>query len=179
MSISGDVVAVGSPGYPFGTRFGAAYVFRRNGTLPPGQQWVQEGGALTASDGQFNDNLGGQNMGPSGVGVSGNTLIVGAANADFGGQESTGKAYIFQYSASTSTWQEQAILMAPSPQAGGRFGGSVAISGSRAIVGAPGQDRAFVCRGPTGSTPQWTLEQEIIGRASRRSSAGRSRSTGP
>jgi hypothetical protein len=164
VAIGGDIAALGAPGYPFGTAYGAAYIFRRNGTLPPTQQWTQQGGAITASDGQSGDFFGGLSMGPNAIGVSGDFLVVGAPGAGVAQQEDAGKAYVFRYNATTSTWQERAILAAPTPQAEASFGACVAISGKRAIIGAPGHNAgtgiAFAYHHDA-ATDAWLLDHAI------------------
>jgi len=85
---------------------------------------------LTASDGTEGDSFGGS------VAISGNTAIVGARfhdeNIPFNGLGSRGSAYLFD----TTTGTQTAKLTASDGAATDLFGGSVAISGNTAIVGA-------------------------------------------
>lgn len=84
---------------------------------------------LTASDGETDDRFG------QGVGISGNLAIVGAyQDDDLGGR--SGSAYLFD----VRTGQELLKLTAADGAAEDWFGESVSISGSRAIVGAQGDD---------------------------------------
>jgi len=70
------------------------------------------------------------------VSDDGNTVLVGAPEADDDGKMSMGAAYVFTYTA--SGWAQQARLAAPDGAAIDRFGGSVALSadGNLALVGA-------------------------------------------
>ena len=86
---------------------------------------------LTASDGQTGDIFG------SSVAIDGDTAIVGAYWDDDRGTDS-GSAYVFEKI--NGTWTQTAKLTASDGQADDSFGGSVAISGDTAIVGADGDD---------------------------------------
>ncbi len=97
---------------------GAAYVFDLN----TGAELMK----LLAADGNAGDRFG------SSIGVHGSTAIIGAPDAD-GGGPGTGAAYIFDL----TTGQQVAKLVAPDLVEPSRFGSSVGISGSLAVVGAP------------------------------------------
>jgi hypothetical protein len=120
VAISGSTVVVGAEAKNFFT--GAAYVFVRTGTV-----WHQQA-RLTASD-PAKDSVFGDS-----VAVSGSTAVVGA-NHVFG--SGIGAAYVFVRSG--TAWHQQAKLTAPGPATIDYFGNSVAIAGSTAVVGAPGQ----------------------------------------
>jgi len=184
VAIDGNRVIVGSPGTSFDK--GAAYVFERDSSDP--NNWVQVA-ELTATDGRgsdrfgisvgisgdtvvvgaFNDDLNDAVAGleksgsvyvfePNGaawaeikklnasvpvkdaffgnsVGISGNTIIVGAR-----GTNNLGSAFVFDRAGGSNNWLEVATLTALDPMAGDRFGASVAISGDTAVVGADGDD---------------------------------------
>jgi FG-GAP repeat protein/putative Ig domain-containing protein len=83
---------------------------------------------LEAADGAAEDYFG------AAVAISGNTAIVGAPRNDINGAADQGAAYIFVRSG--RTWTQEDKLKAPTGAAGDFFGGSVAISGNTAIVGA-------------------------------------------
>jgi MYXO-CTERM domain-containing protein len=100
---------------------GAAYVFARNGTI-----WTQQA-ELLASDGAQGDELG------TSVALSGGTAVVGAPARDF----HHGVAFVFAQSG--TTWTQQAELSANDGATDDAFGTSVALSGTTAIVGAPGR----------------------------------------
>ena len=95
-------------------------------TLSAGQV-VNETAKLLPSDG-----AGGDNFGDS-VAISGTTAVVGASGDGDNGIAS-GSAYLFD----TITGQQIAKLLPSDGTAGDFFGGSVAISGTTAVVGAYG-----------------------------------------
>lgn len=110
---------------------GAAYIYERDAD----GNWnaVQP---LHASDMQAGDNYG------ISVSISGNYAIVGAYYEDGGTDSpfnSAGAAYIFERAADGS-WNEVEILHASDMQPGDRFGWSVSISGTYALVGAYNED---------------------------------------
>jgi hypothetical protein len=99
---------------------------------------------LKASNTQSGDWFG------SAVGVSGNTLVVGARQEDSGapgiGASQTdnsapesGAVYVYTHSAGALT--QQAYLKGSNPQANDRFGYRVDLEGDTLVVGAPLEDR--------------------------------------
>jgi hypothetical protein len=119
VAISGSTAVVGASSKNSDT--GAAYVFVRSGAA-----WHQQA-KLTAADAQEFDNFG------VSVAISGPTVVVGADSK----HDLTGAAYVFARSG--TAWSQQAKLTAPGPGTIDYFGNSVAILGSTAVVGAPGQ----------------------------------------
>jgi len=118
---------------------GAVYVFVRSGTT-----WSQQA-YLKASNTGAGDRFGGA------IAISGDTIIVGAANESSnatginGNQNDNsatiaGAAYVFVRSG--TTWSQQAYLKASNAEAGDLFGTSVDIEGNMVVVGAPGEDSA-------------------------------------
>jgi hypothetical protein len=71
------------------------------------------------------------------VAISGMRVVVGASGDDEGGTDA-GLAYVFDLSSQTPHIPIL-ILRKPTPVVGHRFGTSVAIFGSRVVVGAPGR----------------------------------------
>ncbi len=143
VAISGSTAVVGAPFKNSET--GAAYVFVRSGTA-----WSQQA-ELTASDAAVNDRLGWS------VAISGSTVVVGAPNKN----SNTGAAYVFVRSG--TAWSQQGKLTASDAAVNDTFGWSVAISGSTAVVGAPGRS------GSTGATyayvrsgTVWSQQAELI-----------------
>ena len=157
VAISGDTIVVGTRSEDSGdasneldnseASAGAAYVFVRNAAT-----WSQQA-YLKASDPEENDQFG------ASVSISGDTIVVGAANEDsnaigINGDESdnslmdSGAAYVFNRSG--TTWSQQAYLKASNADsnfdddagefAGDRFGQSVSVSGDSIIVGADAED---------------------------------------
>ncbi|MCH8342837.1 MAG: hypothetical protein IH983_02500 [Planctomycetes bacterium] len=128
---------------------GSAYVFRLNGS-----SWIEHQ-ELLASDDAIGDKFG------RSVALSGDVAVIGAPSDD-----PHGSAYLFRFDG--SRWiEEQKLLASDSAGAfGNGFGLSVAISGTIAVIGAPGHvhdgltlGSAYVFRF-NGST--WVEEQELL-----------------
>lgn len=90
---------------------------------------------LTASDG-----AGGDSFGRS-VGISSDTVVVGADFDDVGANDEQGSAYVFERNqGGVDNWGEVKHLIASVSTDSDLFGSSVAIGGDTIIVGAPGND---------------------------------------
>ncbi|MHC4647274.1 MAG: FG-GAP repeat protein [Planctomycetota bacterium] len=126
VSLSGAYAVVGA-GYDDdnGTNSGSAYIFYYNGA-----SWSQQA-KLLASDGAASDYFGGS------VSISGDYAILGAHGDDDNGSMS-GSAYIFKRSG--TSWSEEAKLLASDGADDDRFGCSVSVSGTTALVGAYNDD---------------------------------------
>lgn len=72
------------------------------------------------------------------VAISGNRVVIGAYRDDAGANDS-GSAYVFDLAADSPA-MPAATLRNPGPLAGDFFGGSVAISGTRVVIGAYSDD---------------------------------------
>ena len=111
---------------------------------------ISEQAKLTASDGRPGDYFG------TSVSISGNHALVGADLDDSG----TGAAYVFAFDG--TTWTQQAKLTASDGAPSSYFGGSVSLSGNRALIGAyggadnTGAAYVFVFDGTT-----WTQEAKL------------------
>ena len=152
VSIDGTVAVVGASGDDDGgSGAGAAYVFRFNGT-----DWVQEQ-KLTASDAAAFDEYG------IAVGVSGDSIVVGAPRNDLPVGNNAGAAYVYVFNG--ATWDEQQRLLATGGALGDRFGHSVAIDGDTVLVGAINDDDVAANSGSgyvftrTGTT--WTEQDKL------------------
>jgi len=127
---------------------GRAYVFNKTAS---GWEQVAE---LDASNTVAGDDFG------DSVAISGSTAIVGADEAAY---HDAGRAYVFTKTA--SGWQQAAELEGSDTVAHDFFGGSVAISGSTAVVGAElhgfgGVGRAYVF---TKTSAGWIQVAELEG----------------
>ena len=126
VAISGNTAVVGVYGEKTeSVRTGAAYIYQYNGST-----WVKKT-KLQASDKEKDDQFG------RSVGISGDTVIVGAYGEDDLGN-GAGSAYIYQYDG--SNWVEKSKFQAEETEALDAFGISVGISGDTVIVGAMGED---------------------------------------
>jgi len=141
VSINGNLVVAGSPTADGGqSQQGAAYVF-----VMPAGGWASmtETGKLTASDGVTNDRFG------VSVGVSSNTVLVGAPDATVG-SNCPKHCYLFQgagylFVKPANGWanmHETAKLTTLVDAPGDNFGTAVSIndSGATALIGAFQQD---------------------------------------
>jgi hypothetical protein len=140
VAISGDTAVVGAHRADGGGKQnqGAAYVFTRSeGTWTERQK-------LTASDGATFDEFG------ISVAIDGDTIVVGAREADVGGSQNQGAAYVFTRSG--TTWTEQKKLTALDGEVSEGFGRSVAISGGTVVVGG----RAAYVFTPSGTQQKLT-----------------------
>lgn len=124
VSVDGDNAVIGAVGDD--TLTGSAYVFVRVGLI-----WV-EGDKLIAGDA-----VTGARFGAS-VKVDGDSIVVGASTMDSG----RGAAYI--YTANSTVWTERAKLLATDGAASHTFGGSVGIGGGDIIIGANGNEAAYI-----------------------------------
>ena len=128
VAVSGDTAIIGAFGDDDkGDYSGSAYIFVR----VAGGTWSQQA-KLTAADGTAGDYFG------SSVAVSGDTAVIGADGDDDKGDYS-GAAYIFVRAAG-GTWSQQAKLTAADGAAYDYFGGSVAVDGDTAVIGAIGDN---------------------------------------
>src|ERR1017187_1789733 len=144
VGISGSTAIVGA--YNKNSHVGAAEVFVGSGTT-----WTHQA-ELTASDGVSPDFFG------FSVAISASTAVVGTYSPP--GASAKNAAYVFVRSG--TTWSQQAELTASDGAATNGFGLAVAISGSTALIGAPGKNSgvayAFVRSGTT-----WSQQAELIG----------------
>jgi len=112
-----------------GSLSGSAYVLRYdslNGT------WHEEA-KLVASDGDAEDRFGGS------VALFGDRALIGVYGDDDNGY-SSGSAYLFVYDSVSGSWHEEAKLTASDGVDDDRFGYSVALRGTRALIGARNDD---------------------------------------
>jgi hypothetical protein len=152
VAIDGGTIVVGTPAHDQnGSNAGTAYVF------------TNTGGTWSSVEVLAADGIGGDSYGIS-VAVSGDTIAVGAINADHPGAENSGTVYVYTYDG--SSWVEEATLTAETPIISGIFGMSVALEEDTLVVGEPrahvnsvsDQGVAYVFQRSNGS---WTQEQQL------------------
>jgi len=139
IAIAGGVAVIGAFGDDDYT--GAAYVFRRDGN-----SWAQDA-KLVATDGAPYDFFG------MGVGISSQTVAVGAPFDIHDAIIDAGSVYVFGWDG--TAWTEQAKLTASDAGEGDWFGWAVSIDDETLIAGAFGDDHggavnagsAYVFRG--------------------------------
>jgi FG-GAP repeat len=144
VALDGSTALVGAPTNNLDQ--GAAYVFTQSGGV-----WTQQA-KLVASDGLSTDEFG------YAVALQGTTAVIGAPFATTSVAEA-GLVYVFTQSG--GVWTQATELSQTAPTGSDRFGISVALSGTTAVVGAPGHriglnngaGAAYVL---TGSGSSWT-----------------------
>jgi trimeric autotransporter adhesin len=151
VAISGDTIVVGAAGL-----YHAAYVF-----VKPAGGWTSgtQTAKLTASDGPSWNYFGFR------VGVSGNTVVVGAFNSTLSGGEESGAVYVFVQPAGGWANGTETAKLTASDAAADLRGPSLAISGDTVVAGAPlndvvghdAQGSAYVFVKPAGG---WASETE-------------------
>jgi hypothetical protein len=122
VALDGDTALVGAVRSQLGPNPGAAYTFTRSGDV-----WTEQH-ELTPADGAEGDFFG------ISVALDGDTALVGANLANVGGNVGQGAAYVFTRSG--DVWTEQHKLTAADGAERNFFGGSVALGGDTALVGA-------------------------------------------
>ena len=127
----GDKILVGAVDESVsGSNMGVTYVFTKGST----NLWAQTD-KLIPSDGLGGDNFG-TDVAMSGTGE---LIVVGSQYASVAGVSGAGKIYTFGSAPSGPALSQLAILYAPVPAAGNKFGASVALSGDgkHMVVGVP------------------------------------------
>ncbi|MCO6492253.1 MAG: T9SS type A sorting domain-containing protein [Phaeodactylibacter sp.] len=131
VAIEGETAIVGAYGDDDnGSSSGSAYLFHWDGA-----NWVQQQKITASEDGAEGDYFG------ISVDINGGRAIVGARHDDNDNGENSGSAYLFHWNG--DSWEEQQKIVASAPYqgaAGDLFGGSVSISGDKALVGARHDD---------------------------------------
>jgi hypothetical protein len=125
VAIDGPTAVIGARGdeAAAGDDAGSAYVFERGD-----YSWIQAA-KLVADDGDPGDAFG------YSVAVDGSTAVVGAFRDEDPNGDEAGSAYVFQRD--DYSWAQSRKLVADDGNSGDRFGYSVAVDGSTAVVGAP------------------------------------------
>jgi choice-of-anchor B domain-containing protein len=119
LAVDGSWMAVGAPNVAEGR--GAVYVFERDAA----GRWTER----AKLGGAAGDGLG------SAVAVGGGVLLAGAP----GHGEQRGAVVVYRRDPRSGAWTEHSRLTGSAAASGDRFGSSLALSGDRAAVGAPGQ----------------------------------------
>jgi len=160
LSLDGDTLAIGSEGDDDrGQESGSVYIHQRNlgGTNAWGQVIK-----LRAPDGLAGDRF------SSGLGLSGDTLVVGAGGDDSAFVDS-GSAYVFERNfGGTSAWGMVKKILPTNDSEQGQFGRAVAIARDVIVVGAPLDDNRGSASGSAsifgrnvGGTNNWGLVIEL------------------
>jgi FG-GAP repeat len=130
LEVSGDLVAIGSPrdDHTNGVDAGSTYIFGW-----AGGNWTQLA-KLVPGDSALGDNFGHV------VALSGNTLLVGAPQAQVAGINAAGAAYAF--TGNGANWSESVKLVQQNPTLKENLGSSLGLAGGAALIGMPHRDFA-------------------------------------
>ena len=149
LAFDGETVLVGAPGHDPGVAdAGAAYAFRRSGTIwTLHQKLAHPDSSATGSAGIA-------------VALEGDLLAIGAPTARIGTGPAHGVVHV--YSRGNQGWAREAAVAPSDAASGDFFGGSVALVGGQLLAGAPGRDRGpqedagsvYVFGSGTGNWPQ-------------------------
>jgi cysteine-rich repeat protein len=150
IALDGDTAIIGATGdSDNGIRAGAAYVFTRNGGT-----WTEQAKLLASDIFPLDEVLFGLD-----IALDGDTAVIGALRSDLNGERS-GVAYVF--TGSGGVWTEEAKLMPTDASSNQHFGGSVAVDGDTAIVGAYwDNDRWGAAYAFTRSGGVWTQQAKL------------------
>lgn len=131
VAVFGDTAVIGAPGDDdAGENSGSAYVFVRNGATWNERSKLTASNWLGESDAAAGDQFG------SSVAIVDGLILVGASGDDDG----SGSAYF--YYGEEGRWHPMGRVKASDAATGDGFGGSVALTANRAVVGAAGNDHA-------------------------------------
>ena len=163
VAVDGDFMVVGASGLDTLTSNpyqDAVYLYQRDVT--GSWQFLKK---LLSSDGAASDRFG------FSVAISGNTIVVGAQEADLGANVDQGSAYIFERDhGGANSWGQIKKLVVSDGAAFDYFGYSVAISGNTVVVGASfddigsksNQGSAYIFYRNRGGTNTWGRVKKLI-----------------
>jgi hypothetical protein len=151
LALDGDTLVIGAHGATVGANAaqGGAYVFSNLGGT-----WT-ETIELVADDGAAFDNFGNSAV------LVGDTLFVGANNAQIG--DNFGQGAVYAYAFDGSQWTETQKLVADDGASGANFGISLAFDGTMLLVGAPGSGGTGAVYAFTNDGAKWVQQQRIVG----------------
>ncbi|MCW1922135.1 Ig-like domain-containing protein [Luteolibacter arcticus] len=143
VAIDGDYMVVGAPGFdqPGGSNAGAAYIFQRNPTNQ--NAWTQ----VAKINPPVINGSGGDAFG-SAVALQGDTVLIGAPNANLTGAPRSGRVFVFKRGATPSAWTLSQTLVAADNRVSGQlndsefYGAAVAIDGNTVVIGSHGANYA-------------------------------------
>jgi len=155
VAVSGDIAVIGAADAKVGDNYqqGAAYVFALKSGV-----WTQTQ-KLLASDGAGMANFG------SAVALAGDTILIGAINANVGTTSDQGAVYVF--TRTDGVWTQTQKLASNDGGSGDAFGNALALDGGTALIGAKGASvngntlqgkvYVFTCAGST-----WTQAEMLL-----------------
>jgi hypothetical protein len=151
LALDGDTLVIGAHGATVGANAaqGGAYVFSNLGGT-----WT-ETVELVADDGAAFDNFG------NSAALVGQTLFVGANNAQVG--DNFGQGAVYAYAFDGSQWTETQKILADDGGGGDNFGISLAFDGTTLLVGSPGSAGTGAVYAFANDGVKWVQQQRIVG----------------
>ena len=140
VATSDDLIVLLGVNYGWWGYSGLAHVFRFDGT-----DWGYQGRLGRLPD----------HNGFAEIATNGDFVMIGAPEAFGIHQYYSGEVYVFRHD---GTWTQRQTLTASDSRENGYFGGSVAMSGNVAVVGAEGSAYVFRLNGDN----QWIEEQRLV-----------------
>jgi hypothetical protein len=150
IALEGDTLVIGAHGATVGANpaQGAAYVYANVAGA-----WTQTV-ELVADDGAAFDNLG------NSAAMAGDTLFVGANNAQVGDHFGQGAVYAYRFDG--SQWTQTQKILADDGGNGDSFGISMAFDGTTLLVGAYGSGGTGAVYAFTNDGTGWVQQQRIV-----------------
>lgn len=163
VAISGDTIVVGAYEAIVGsTRQGAAYIYQRDQGGTGSWGLVKQ---IVATDGALDDWFG------NSVSINGDTVVVGASDADVNGKVDQGAAYVFfRPQGGTNNWGQVKKVIAADGASRDFFGEEVSIDGNMIVVGAwaaevngkTDQGAAYVFYRDYGGVSNWGQIRKLV-----------------
>ncbi len=157
VAVRGDMAVVGARYEGTG---GAAYIFERDHGGPDNWGEVKK---LTASDAENGDAFG------TGVGVTGDTILVSARFENRTVGRGSGAAYVFQRDhGGVGNWGEVKKLTASDAGPHDEFGASASLSGDTAVIGTYNEEnngavgKAFIFQRDHGGADNWGEVKKLV-----------------
>ena len=159
VALSGNKIAVGAPGNTVGSlaEAGSVYIYDLGSATPSVPLAVIDNPAPAIGD-EFGHS----------VGISGPWVVAGSPYADLGARDA-GRAYSFRIDSGTPSIPVHQLAN-PDPEPEDYHGSSIAISGTRVVIGAPETDSGAVDSGAayvhelssvTAATPAAVLDPQV------------------
>ncbi len=144
--VRGDTALIGAPGDRFA---GAVYVYQRDSASG---RWTPTGRVLPF-DGSF-----GARFGTTFAQVGAELWVGAPGTSRFQGR-------VYRFSRDTTGWTAATKMGIPNMPEQGGFGGTMAVSGSFAVIGLPNQDlgEGGAALFTSGSAGAWTLSTQVVG----------------
>lgn len=152
ISMSDDTAIIGAPGDGVLSESGAAYVFIKDSDLGTWSKLEKLTPRLRGQTNHFGEKSA----------IQGDVAAISAPGYDFlGSPTSMGGVYIFERDSVTGLWDDVDLIVADDADDFDRFGSDVSMSGDRLLIGASGDDSAYIYE--RDSSGNWNFLEKITG----------------